>query len=248
VSSVAARPSSAVKRHGWLLVIVSFVAIASVTAFLLHQALVRLTVDKNAVPALATAITLVGALLTAAVTLTGLLLRQSIDLRTAHLAEQEHKRLNLQAAMDTVRVLATADGKPSPPEQVSAALVVLARLGELGLAIDLLRDLFPREHVRASTAVTLCDMAFQGDDPGLQEDAALIIYHNWSLLDEGAGQVQWPASLNGIWPPHLAPKARELCTRALEAWIRERPPSEPTDFRVLLVAEAERLGRRKLTG
>ena len=127
-----------------------FMAGSVLVGLLIRDALVQLSGDQANIEALAAVIALIGVLITAAVTLVGQFLRQAIDLRTTKLAEDaatrakfDAQRLQMQAALETVRTLATADGEPAPRTQSSAALIVLARLGEVDLALSLAGEMWP---------------------------------------------------------------------------------------------------------
>ncbi|MPV36996.1 hypothetical protein [Georgenia subflava] len=199
--------------------------------------------DPTAAPVLAASIVLAGAIVTAAVTLTGLLLRQTIDARTARLAdeaaaraEREHQRLRMQTAMETLKLLATSSGSPASAEQVSAALIVLSRLHETELALDLAAELWPKGQVTPSAAVSLCDDAIRSKTPALQRAAAVLLFNNRDRLTQESGQVQWPSSLL-TWPDGLDEEARNRIRLLLTEWLAKRPPSTSTDFRSSLLRE-----------
>ena len=142
-----------------------------------------LTIDVKTAPSatvIAGTIVASGTVLTAVVALVGLVLRSSIDNRTTRLAEAadlravaEQQRQQMEAAIETVKLLAPPPEVAShPPVQASAALIVLSRLGETPLALDLAAELWPQGGVTSSSVVSLCDAAFKGTDVDAQVTAA----------------------------------------------------------------------------
>jgi hypothetical protein len=228
------------RRHSFAIVaIVSALALAALTVILLVRVLSLPLTGKTAVPALVASITLPGVIATAVVSLIGYLFRQSIDLRTARLGEQaaeaasvEQQRLRMESAMQTVKLLVTEEGKAAPAVQVSAALIVLSKLGEIDLALDLAAEMWPKKQITSSSAVALCDAAIESGDSLLQRAAAVLILNNWRRLISDHGQAQWPACLLHGWPSTLDTEAREIITEALAAWVNENPGQ---DFRSRLI-------------
>ncbi len=216
-------------------------------ALIIRPALAISSYDKSAVPVLVAAITLTAGITTAAVALVGHLLRQSIDLRTTRLAEEANKRaivdqerLQMQTAMETVRLLATSDGNPAPPVQVSAALIVLSKLGETALALDLAAEMLPKKQLTASSAVAICDTAILSGDAELQRAAAFLLFNNWEELSpEKSDQAQWPSSLKETWPSHLDAEAQKIITKALTEWVAKTPGE---GFRQRLIQASEARG------
>jgi hypothetical protein len=222
---------------------VPVLALVTFTVILLVRVLSLPLTGKTAVPALVASIALPGVIATAVVTLIGYLLRQSIDLRTARLGEQaaeaanvEQQRLRMESAMQTVKLLATQDGKAAPAVQVSAALIVLSKLGEIDLALDLATEMWPKNQLTSSAAVALCDAAITSGDRMLQRAAAVLILNNWKRLISDHGQAQWPACLLHGWPSTLDEEARQIITKALVAWVDESPGE---DFRLSLIEAAK---------
>jgi hypothetical protein len=204
---------------------------------------------KDAVPALAAGVSLLGVLATATVALVGHLLKQSIDLRTARLAGEandrartDQRRLQMEAALETVKLLATPQGAPAHPVQASAGLIVLSKLGETALAVDLAAELWPARQMTTTAAVQLCDDALCSLDPPLQRAGAVLILNNWRLLQDEAtpGQAQW-VSFTAEWPPGLDVQARRLLTVALKRWLAASPTDSPSDFRARLIAASEHI-------
>ena len=155
----------------------------------------------------AAALSLLGVLLTASVTLVGLLFKRSVDGRTLVIAAQaedsrkaEQRRLQLDAAARAVQMLSLADGSPAPVAQASSALLVLAELGESGLALSLVRELWPTGQISSSAAVRVIDDALSGT-PELQRTAANALLANVTRLDVGDHLSEWPSRLEH-WDSH----------------------------------------------
>jgi len=234
------------RRHSFTLVtVVSVLILIALAIFLLTRVLTLRLTGNAAGPALAASIALPGVIATAVVSLIGYMFRQSIDLRTTSLAERaaeasavEQQRLRMESAMGTARLLATLDGQPAPVSQVSAALIVLSKLGEIDLALDLAAEMWPKKQLTTTSAVALCDSAIESRDSILQRSAAVLIFNNWRQLESSAGQVQWPLNLLNGWPDHLDSDARNILTKALIAWV-DKSPGE--DFRTRLIEASKGL-------
>ncbi len=183
------------------------------------------------------ALALTGVLVTAAVSAVGLSLKQSIDRRTLELSQAEHSRQQAETAMQTVRLMALDSGNPAPKTQVSAALLVLAKLGEVSLAVDLVAEMWPKNQLTSSVAVRIVSAAFTNGDPPLQREAAVLLLNNIARLDIGDNQYEWPTYLDS-WPAGLDAEARGTVALAVAEWIHKRKPTYPNDFRVRLMREA----------
>jgi hypothetical protein len=167
-------------------------------------------------------------------------LKQSIDKRTLEVSQAEQRRLQLEAALSTVKLMSLDSGAPAPPEQSSAALLVLTKLGEVSLAIDLASEMWPKRYITSSAAVRVIDYGLAEHDPSLQREAALLLYNNVSRLDTAENQCEWPKFLEH-WPLDIDPDARVTISLTLLQWIKNRPPSREDDFRVTLLKEARNL-------
>lgn len=236
------------KRHRlYLLLGLLLIAILAGAAFILWKLftspfLGNDTASKVTVAGLA----LIGVLATASVSLIGLMLKQSIDGRTLKLSEQaaldrvtEQQRLQMEAAMQTVKLMSLDSGEPAPAIQVSAALLVLAKLGEISLAIDLAAETWPKEQINSSAGVRIIDHALTSNenDPHLQRSSALLLLNNYERLDITDNQYEWPTSLD-VWPMKLDPEAREMIAHALSRWLKKRLPIHKNDFRLKLIEQA----------
>jgi hypothetical protein len=120
----------------------------------------------------AEALTFVGGLVGAIVSILGLLLKYSIDTQAEERAKMEaerataskkieEKRLQMEAAIRAVQLLAASDGKESPPIQQAGALFALASLDQHELTIQLTAKLLEQSKVDATTAANLVDSALR---------------------------------------------------------------------------------------
>lgn len=183
---------------------------------------------------------LIGVLTTALVTAIGLALKQSIDRRTLELSQSEHRRQQMETALQTVKMMTADNGQTAPRMQVSAALIVLSRLGELNLAIDLAAEMWPQNQISSSAAVRVVDYALADADSSLQREAALLIMNNFTSLDTAVDQCEWPGVLD-VWPEaaKVDDEARVVLALALSKWIACRKPKNEEDFRVKLLRQAQ---------
>ena len=61
---------------------------------------------------------LIGVLVTAIVSLIGLVLKQSVDRRTLEVTQGEQRRMQLEAAVQTVKLMSLDSGAPAPADRV----------------------------------------------------------------------------------------------------------------------------------
>lgn len=222
---------------------------SAISVWLLAPVLAVPSDPNTGVPTFSAALAFTGALVTAGVALVGIILEQSRAASAARLAEAadaraalEQRRLQMQAALETIKLLNTSEGKTAPPVQVSAALMVLSKLGETRLAIDLAAEFWSNSQVSASAIVYLCDAAFLGEEDSTQVAAAVLLSTNWSALQASDERIHW-LSFTDQWPGSLCSEARALLAKTLQEWIDQTPADGP-DFRMRLVAEARRLSGR----
>jgi hypothetical protein len=227
-----------------LLVLVTGIATAGL---LLRPLLLTAPDGNNRTPALAAAIAVTGVLTTGAVTFIGVVLRQSIDLRTTRMAERaselaqvEQRRLLMETALQTVKLLSREDGQAASTPQVSAALLVLARLGETHLAIDLAAELWPGQQVSTTTAVQLAQEGLSSQDVSTQQAAAMLLRNNAKRLQVTDTQYEWPDILE-TWNLKLPSDVRVLIAVTLATWVQERTPKSQQDFRLSLLRDAQSL-------
>jgi hypothetical protein len=211
-------------------------------ALLLRPILSLSPTNKDSAPVLAATIALTGVLTTALIALIGHILKQGVDNRNyalavgaARRAEAEQHRQVMELSVDTVRLLATSSGEPSPIEQVSAALIVLARLEQLDLALDLALELFPMGRVSPSAIMKLCDLAFAQPNRPQQVSAALLLRKNWRLLRFDQEHIVWLEGDGVAWPDTMLPGARSIVCEGIREWITEVPPESGGDFRTHLL-------------
>lgn len=239
-------PLEWLRRNAFLLVASGVLVGAVILAVRLLRPVLSISPgDKTAVPVLAAAVTVTGVFTTAAVTLTGIILKQSIDLRTTRLAERaaetarvDQQRLLMETALQTVQLLGS-NGEDSAAVRGSAALVVLSRLGELGLALDLAAALWPRKKISSSSAIQLVQAGLTSGDHDTQYSAAMLLRNNTGLLYVGDTQYEWPRSLDS-WPEHLPSDVRHVLARALKDWFGVRPAGAADWRRELLRAALAR--------
>jgi hypothetical protein len=179
------------------------------------------------------------------------LLKQSIDRRTLEASQTEQHRLQLQAAVETVKLINIESGEAgvrtsASKAQASAALLVLAKLGEVSLAVDLAAELWPAKLVTSTAAVRVVDYALAsdvgvpaGDKPALQRSAALLLRNNVVQLDIAEDQYVWPQRLDR-WPTskELDAEASYIVALALSDWIEHRKPKPPRKFMMELLKKA----------
>lgn len=189
---------------------------------------------------------LIGVLTTATISLIGLLLKQSIDRRTLEISKGEQRRLQMEAAVQSVKLITLDSGEFAPKVQASAALLVLGKLGEVSLAVDLAAELWPAKQVTSTAVVRVIDYALANDvpiedddKPALQRSAALLLLNNYMQLNPAEHQYEWPNSLDR-WPKplELDAEARYTVALTLAEWIDQRRPSHSKDFRVKLLQQA----------
>jgi hypothetical protein len=187
-------------------------------------------------------LTLLGVVVTTLVSVIGLLFKQSIDRRTMEISQAEHGRQVMETALQTVRLMTLDNGSPAPTTQISAALLVLASLGEVTMAIHLAAEMWPRDHVTSSTATQLVDFALAEKDPSLHRDAAMLLYNNFARLDMNGNQYEWPNSLDH-WPTDLDDEARRTLVLALAEWMRGNQSRHADDLRIKLLRQAQQLDK-----
>lgn len=190
--------------------------------------------SKDTAAVVAAAITVNGALLSGAVAYAGLLFKRSSDRRAAEAAEQsnrtaelEQQRLHMEAAMKAVSLL-TTDGKAAPDYQTSALLIVLAELGQLGLAVDLAAELWPADAITRTCGVELVDRCITSGDADLRTVGLRLLATNAKRLvfkrtvsrgDGVEAQVvqSWPRSMKVLEQGPLDAQANSLLMQARAA-------------------------------
>ena len=175
-------------------------------------------------------------------TLVGIVLKQSIDVRNTQLAEQaaeraaaEQRRLAMETALGTVRLLGQSDGTTSRV-QASAALIVLAKLGEERLAINLAAELWPLDGVSSTAAVELVESGLASGDHETQYNSAMLLLNNTNRLALPKSQYERPRSLDQ-WRTDLPADVRRVLAKTIHEWCRA-VPMQTRDWRRTLVERA----------
>jgi hypothetical protein len=196
----------------------------------------------------AEALTFVGGLVAAIVSILGVLLKYSIDKQAEERARMEadravaskkieEKRLQMEAAIRAVQLLATNDGKESPPIQQAGALFALASLDQHELTMQLTAKLLQQSKVDAGTASNLVDSALRyairpeqekfrdhQDSLDIQSDAVDLLMRNAGLLVTSAG-CEVPTTVV-YWDKRLSPYFREWVPIALGEMMMQRSLKE----------------------
>lgn len=202
----------------------------------------------------AEALTFVGGLVAAIVSILGVLLKYSIDTQAEERAKTEadravaskkieEKRLQMEAAIRAVQLLATNDGKDTPPIQQAGALFALASLDQHELTIQLTSKLLEQSKVDASTAANLVDSALRfalrpdpeklrdpQDSLDIQTEAVDLLNRNAALFVIPSGcevpkiVVYWDKRLSAYfreWAPVAL--GEMMLQRSLEEWQKKFP-------------------------
>ena len=191
----------------------------------------------------AAALVLVGGLIGTLATIMGLLLKHSLDLRNADLRDQaqrrleidaernndlrieSEKRLNLEVAIQAVKLLSTTAGHPVPEVQRAGAIFALAGLGRYELATVLTGQMLAEGLLGANSAAWILNRALKSGSIAVQEEAVSILYLDAKkfLLPDGAAAFP-DCMLN--WSMKLPDSVREAGASALGRLLVARSPSE----------------------
>jgi hypothetical protein len=160
--------------------------------------------------ALAAVVGLLGGLFASSLTFIGVVLKHSLD-------EQAEGRLQLEASIKAVDLLATAEGKPAPISEQAGALFALAHLGQMELALALLSELWVPDGVSTTAAARLIDQALASGEEEIQLYAATILKAKVALLvhDGFADLPRSVASERSTWPTDLPEATRYALLEAL---------------------------------
>jgi hypothetical protein len=241
------RRSSSQANHTIKIAIGAIIVIFAIFVIVLWRAhLFTFTGSDSSLKVVAESLALVGGLVTAIGSILGLLLKNSVDSRAEDRAEieadrahaskkNEEKRLQLDSAIQAVRLFATNDGKETPAIQQAGALFALASLDQHELTIQLASKLLAQKKLDASTACNLVDQAFRyafkrkkdqdpQDDEDLQIDAVtLLVEHASQMVTSTSSEV--PKTLV-YWDAHLSHYVREWAPIALGKMVLEHPLPE----------------------
>jgi hypothetical protein len=169
---------------------------------------------------------LLGGLFASILTFVGVLLKHSIDTRTLEITRDSEARLKLETSIRAVELLATDDGRETAPSQQAGALFALANLGQLGLAVALLNELWPAGRVSTAAATGVIDQALRVGSIGTQIGASRVLQANADLLRHTDRGILLPDSLDGEWHTEWPGGVRNILISALIDAIRYRPRSE----------------------
>lgn len=124
---------------------------------------------------------------------------------------QEARRLEVESRAADARLRADtairAVGLLDASERHAGALLALAELGQVAFAVDMLREVWPRDAITTSGALWIIDLAFRADDSELQIQAAGVLSANARRL-AADGTLLFPRDISARWPTELARAAR----------------------------------------
>jgi hypothetical protein len=185
------------------------------------------------------AIAFVGILVTASGSLIGYLVNRQSERRLSDEnsraedrlgkeAEEQDRRLKLDAAMRAGTLCSPADGGAIHPATAASALLALTNLDRAELAVVLLVDLWSEDKraISTETAVLVIDAALQSQsDPKAQLIAAELLCRNAKRLDS-CQSLHWPSAIDGCWDATFGPKTKLLLVDALTEMTLSGPHNE----------------------
>lgn len=243
-SQALSRPRSRLWAGVWALV-VAVAAIAAVVLWGRWLASWHAPADKSGRLLIAT-LGVTGVVVTSAVGLLGIWLRHSIERRAAQLAEfeaaraeAEQHRLRTETALRMVELLDANIDSDAGVARASAGVLMLSRLGDTDLALDLVSELWPHGRVSPSAAVRVINDGLTSESQMGSEAAATLLLNNVDRLDVGEHMYEWPDSAYDTWPTALPTSTRILLCLTLSRWLSARAPVKNEDFRLRLLREAE---------
>jgi len=198
----------------------------------------------------ASAITLVGALIASLMTFVGLILKHSIDQRSlalreqtesrerieternSNLKEEAENRLRVEAAIQSIQLLSSPSGQDVPATQRAGVILTLGDLEMLSLALSLVDQMlssseqssFPR--LDPGTACWLLNKALTSDDLDVQHQASMLTDKHVEKMLLPNGDVVFPALLLQEGSASLPEKVRVNATFAMIDMLLLRPFSE----------------------
>ena len=222
------RPFKMKTSDTWLVGLVTVIVLlfGAVVGALWKLGLFDFTGSDASAKIVASAIALVGGLIAALVSLVGVFLRQSVERRNADLKEQAEnrlkieserndnlkteaeRRLKLEAAIRAVGMLSTSSGFDAPRTQKGAVLFALADLGQLDLAISLLRQMVVSDKIDMNSAVWLINDVLESGSEICQREATEILRYWPTKLLLANGLSLFPSSVDNIWMPQLSRDVR----------------------------------------
>jgi len=181
---------------------------------------------------------LFGVIVTASVALTGYFLKRSFDQHSLRLqqtteerlkqeGEQNTRRLDMETAIEAVKLMSAPDGKEEAPDsQKSGALFALVTLDQIDLAMALLSNLWKRGAVDTEAAIWVIDRAFQSSVRRHQIEAGTFLDLYAENLSTEKGGICWPECFFLDWRISVDLEARLSTLSALMKIL----PSKPVDF------------------
>ena len=182
----------------WLIASGAALAILAIPLGLMWSlGLFEIPKDDTGTKTLATALGLIGSVLSAVITLVGTVVKYSIDDRNAQLAAAEkarthalaveaEKRNRIEAAIRAVDLL-SENNKDTTENQIGGAVLALVSLGELDLAVALLAQLWPKGLTSALVAEVVLRQALKTVKTGsadTQISAAAVLLQNANQIQQ----------------------------------------------------------------
>lgn len=213
----------------WLGATLAAVAVLGISLILLSKAgLLETPTDEVGASTLAATLGLVGSVFAAAMTLVGVLLKYSQDEKAAveahmsatrnyRLSQEEGFRNRVDVALRAVDLLGE-NNADSSTAQMGGALLALTSLGEHGLALALLAELWGAGKVSLDVASQVLEGAFRAGTEQSKRDAACLLIRNASKIGDGDIHI-WP--LPGLeWPVDLKHKTKLALVLAAIEWLK----------------------------
>jgi len=192
------------------------------------------------------ALALVGGLFGSIITSVSMLLKHSLDARNAALKSEAEDRLNLEAAIQAVKLFSTSSGERVPVVQRAGALFALSSLRRYELATNLTGELLSNDQLTASSAAHILNRALLSGERRVQHEAIGILEQNAEKMLTEGGAFEFPPCLSG-WEMSLPIYVREWAMIALGRVLVARPRGEWGAFHVNGILAAYGLGWLKET-
>lgn len=213
----------------WLVASIAALAILGVSIGLMAWlGLFRTPLDDTGARSLRPALGLVGAVLSAVVALVGTIIKYSIDDRNARqasleasrnysLALQAEQRNRIEAAIRAVGLL-SENNQDATMTQMGGALLALVSLGEFGLAVSLLGQLWPDDKTTTPIASIVLTAALRSESEETHDAAAVVLLQNAARIEQ-TGYNIWPIENLG-WRTNLNDNCRLGLVLAAASWLK----------------------------
>jgi hypothetical protein len=157
--------------------------------------------------------------------------------RNTQRAEEAEKRLKLDSSIRAVDLLSTPEGKPAAATEQAGALFALAHLGQLDLALTLLKEIWGKGHISTDAATVLIDQGLTHKSEQFQWLAASTLAAHAELLGDKTGDLTLPNCIDNDWPKSMSMFASSAVLDALLTVMASRPKSrwQPKLLLALLV-------------